>query len=109
MNKKRPIPTEEYPKLLWYQEKREKYTPEEREIAVNRYLHIFVYNLKKSINNRNGSEIIKKATKKANKKVDEQDKIETVLKKIVVEDKKDHIIKLQEIENNKNFIQWYKM
>ena len=107
MNIKRPIPTEEYPKLMWWQEKREKYTPEEREVEFNRYLKIFLGYSLNSVPGRYDPEDIKVATEKANRKVDENDKIITVLKKEVVEDKKDHLIRIQEIENNKNFIQWY--
>ena len=53
--KKRPIPTEKYPTLLWYQEKRVPCTDEERDSLFNRYFIPVFTVLKKDNPNASGS------------------------------------------------------
>lgn len=112
MNKKIPIPTEEYPKVLWYQYKRYKYTPEEQEIVFTRYVISFYYHLTKN-DKRDRDEINlqkeKLAKEKANNKINEDNKILTILKNVLVNDRKEHKVVKEEIENHKDFIQWYEV
>ena len=107
--KKRLIPTEEYPKLLWYQEKRIPCTEDERKILFSRYCSILYTVLKKEYPNSSDEKIEELVEVVALRKVDAECEKPTVLKKIVVETYVEHKEAKEMIESSSTFMNWYKM
>lgn len=104
---KRPIPTEMYPRVLWYQEKRLPCTEEERDILYKKHFDIYLSRLESLFPNSNNVDIKKLAEEKANNIVESEVNMPTVLKKVVVKTAKDHRLTKEMIENSDVFCHWY--
>ena len=107
MNKK-PIPTEPYPRLLWYQEKRKPCTPEEILILYNRYKEVSIGRIKQKFPTANMDEVIKLAEKQAESMLETEINTPTVLKKILVNTYAEHMATKDMIESSEVFLKWYK-
>ena len=107
MNQK-PIPTEPYPRLIWYQETRIPCTPEEKNILFSRYYDLSINRLLKLFPNTIKEELYELAEEKANLLVEAEIHIPTILKKVVVNTSEEHRLTKELIEKSDNFLKWYK-
>lgn len=105
--KTKPIPTQPYPKLIWYQEKRSPCTVKEREILFNRYYDISLKRLLKLFPKTVKEELRPLAEEKAELMVEAEVNLPTIMKKLLVESTKDHMIAKRMLENSDTFLQWY--
>ena len=107
MNKNRPIPTEPYPRILWYQEKRLPCTDEESQFLFTRYFSSLFTVLKKDHPNASNEKIEEMAKITALKKVDAECSKSTNLKKMVVDTYVEHMEAKKMIESSNTFLMWY--
>jgi len=104
---KKPIPTEPYPRLIWYQEKKQPSTPEEIKILTDRYYDVSYNRLEKIFPNAEPDSLHELAVEKAKVLVECEINLPTIMKKVLVESKKEHIITKDMLEKSDNFLQWY--
>ena len=109
MLNKKPIPTEPYPRLLWYQEKRIPCTDEEREKLHNIYVDSAIILLEKTHKSSSLERKLGMAKEIATTKVDLECSKPTTLKKMVVNTHAEHIEAKEMIESSDIFKKWYKM
>ncbi len=107
MNKK-PIPTEQYPRLLWYQEKRIPCTEEERNIIFKRYYEVSMGRLLKLFPTSVEESLHELAEEKANILVEAEVNLPTIMRKVLVNSMKEHRLTKQMLEESDIFLQWYK-
>lgn len=101
-------PKQPYPRLIWYQEKRLPCTPEERDILFKRCFDISIERIEKIFpNSYNDKSKIDLASEKANKMVDAEINLPTIMRKVQVKTAEEHILTKQIIEDSDNFLQWY--
>ncbi len=103
----RPIPTEAYPRLIWYQEKRSPVTQAEKQILFNRYYDVSMSRLDKLFPNSTPEKLHQLAEEKANALVESEINLPTIMRKVQVKSVMDHQFTKEAIESADTFLQWY--
>lgn len=107
--RKKLKPTEKYPRIIWYQEKREPMTEQQEWIYYNMFIEQAIQMLEKTHKKSSHDSKKKMAKEIADSKIIAEKERPTVLRKKVVNTLLEHEAAKEMIESSPAFLKWYEM